>query len=71
MTFEEKQELIKQDTIIKSKYGLKGPSLPRVLRKDGKEINDGHTQSVLRGYNKRVYNFLKAHPLNTVGHVQL
>jgi len=71
MTFEEKQELIKKNTDLKAAYGLNAPSLPRVLRKDAKEINDGHTQSVLRGYHKRVYNFLKTHPLNTVGHVQL
>jgi hypothetical protein len=71
MKFEERQELIKKNTDLKAAYGLNAPSLPRVLRKDAKEINDGHTQSVLRGYKKRVYNFLKAHPLNTVGHVQL
>jgi len=71
MTFEEKQDLINHNTIMKSKYGLKAPSLPRILRKGKKPINDGHTASVLMGYRKRVHNFLNAHPENMIGHVRV
>jgi len=71
MTSEEKQELIKENAELKVVYGLNAPSLPRVIRENSKEINSGHTKSVMRGYRKRLYNFLKTHPLNTVGHVQL
>jgi hypothetical protein len=71
MTFDEKQDLIKKNTDLKAVYGLNAPSLPRVLRKDHKEISDGHTKSVLQGYYKRVFNFLKAHPLNQKGHVSI
>jgi hypothetical protein len=49
MTFDEKQDLIKKNTDLKAVYGLNAPSLPRVLRKDHKEISDGHTKSVLQG----------------------
>lgn len=71
MTVEEKQDLIKKDTALKAVYGLKAPSLPRVFRKGRKEINDGHTKSVLRGYHKRVFNFLKVHSSNQKGHVSI
>lgn len=61
-TFEElKTELNEKNRELKSIYGKQFPSLPLVLkRKNRTELNPGHTQSVLIGYNARVFNFLEA-----------
>jgi hypothetical protein len=48
---------------MRSMYpGERVPCLPRIFKNlhiglEFKEINPGHTQSVLRGYEKRVSNF--------------
>lgn len=44
--------------VYKEKYGESFPSLPRILRKRKPPLQNGHTESVLRGYGKRVHNFL-------------
>jgi hypothetical protein len=61
-TFEElKSDLNEKNRELKSVYGKQFPSLPLVLkRRNRTELNSGHTQSVLMGYNARVFNFLEA-----------
>ena len=61
-TFEElKSDLNEKNRELKSVYGKQFPSLPLVLkRRNRTELNSGHTQSVLMGYNTRVFNFLEA-----------
>ena len=65
----ERESLQKENAELKAEYGMNAPSLPRVLREENRELNPGHTESVLRGYDKRVYNFLRTR--NVVGHVNI
>lgn len=65
----QRESLQKKNAELKAEYGMNAPSLPRVLREGNKELNPGHTESVLRGYDKRVYNFLRTR--NVVGHVDI
>ena len=65
----QRESLQKENAKLKAEYGMNAPSLPRVLREGNKEFNPGHTESVLRGYNNRVYNFLRTR--NVIGHVNV
>ena len=71
-TFEElKSDLNEKNRELKSVYGTQFPSLPLVLkRRNRTELNAGHTQSVLVGYNSRVFNFLEARRANGLELIQ-
>ena len=45
----------------KAYYGNQFPSIPKVFRRIGRTpLNQGHTESVMTGYEKRVHNFLQS-----------
>jgi hypothetical protein len=57
----DKNQLNNDNRLQKAYYGSQFPSVPKVFRRVGRTpLNQGHTESVMTGYEKRVHNFLQS-----------